>query len=322
MRGWKRIAMPGLLFWMLAVYFLGTAGQSAWRLYNEKNQPCQLEAAGKVITEADVAVILQQEAVLSCTAVYQVETTLSAAGYTMDLTLLGMDSGFLDLSIKAGTLYPDSTGMPYLVVNETALKAFKDQNGKVIEDIGTVDWLNTSVALTVGETAVVGKICGIMPTREEDEAPAVYISRESAKSLIQQTGEIPDANTAWLRIQNAGAEEPVTKALSQLGYSVVNGNEEQYREWALTQATINGQLLASAVASLAALMLLRCQIRLDAALCQAEYQRLQSIGICKGNVRKRMNRVRIAMLLLWGIAGGWGLVWICSILTGSYNTMT
>lgn len=314
LRGVKKIALPGALFLTVAVWLLGTAAAKAFWLYREKQAPCLLEASGENISEGDVQSLMQRENteqtgdgesrlhssegqkggdILEYTLIYTLDAGISAGGYHTEVTLTGVDGDFLSPELKEGTMFPADTGMPWLIVNEVALKTFRDNNEEDIENIEAVDWQNTSVSLAVGEKIIVGKICGILETKEETEAPVVYLSQESAKALLQQNAQTVSAAALWLRLKNSGVSENVTENLNAMGYTVANSDAGLWQEWELTRQTILGESMTGLLALLAGIFLLKIKIQYDALACREEYARLQELFLSPKNVRKRMNTVRV-----------------------------
>lgn len=311
LKGWKRIMFPGIFFLVLAVYLLGMSSTILWTLSQEKSAPCRLVAEAGTGSGTDLTKLSQISGVTAYTAVYEVPVSVTAGAYTADLTLYGIDSDFLDEGLKEGSVYPEETVMPYLLVNEPALKLFQDSAGQPVQEPDSVDWLNSGVTIE-GAPPVVSKICGILKSEADEDSPSAYISQTSAKALLAQRGETASGKI-WIALQNSGYEESVEKALSALGYTVENADREREERWTLSETKGLSLCLAGVIALLAAFTVLLLRIKEDAMQHELEYRHLQKL--CGGPVQKRLSLIRvIAVTLLAGLIGTALLV-----LTQSFN---
>ncbi|MCD8144004.1 MAG: hypothetical protein LUD79_01470 [Oscillospiraceae bacterium] len=263
---WRRIGVPALWFWTAAVFLFGSALLSMREIQQEKSQPCRLMVTSSNTLNLDS--IAQIDGVQSCTAVYELSVILEVNGDSAVLTLYGVDSRFVEGTLTEGTLYPESSAMPYLVLNQAAVKAL---TGAAEED-ETTAW--TGVAVTLNGTAVAA-ICGII--EDSGETPMVYLSQTSAKALLVQLG-LESGNTAWLELQNAGYSESVAEALIALGASAQAMDSTQAENWDAEQAVNHWRMAAGIIGTLAGVFLLSGRMQLDAVLHREEYTDRQSRG--------------------------------------------
>lgn len=303
LKGWRRVCVPAIFFFIGAVW-LGLTGWEGYRTVRaEKRQPCFLTATAS-IPLSGVDAVAELEGVESVSLVYPVSAALEVQNFREECVLTGVDASFVEGELISGSLYPQKSGMPYIVLNEAALRALEDRNDAPVFDIDGVDWLNAAVRLTLGENdPVTAKICGVVRDAPAEEAavPRWYISPDAARALLRQSGIAPETAQLWLEIENSGAQEAVETRLMSLGIAAENVDTEAVSRWEaeLLKARYCG--IAALVALLASAVLLRDRIRLDACLECEEYDRLQEKGLCSGDVSKAANRVRLAVFLLGGI---------------------
>lgn len=302
LKTWRRLAMPTVLFIAAAACLLGTAAVEGCTLSRERSAPCRLIASVPDGFGADVSALSQIEGVEACTLVYELDGTLTVRGYAAECTLAGVDGSFLEGELEEGVLYGEDTAMPYLVLNEAALKLFQEESG---ED-AAVDWRNDPVTLTLGASGVrvAARISGILSGGSGTGQPAVYVGPSAARSLLLQSGETGGARIVWVDLQNSGIRADAAEGLEALGLTAENGDRETDWRWTLEQARIRWLCLAGGIALLAALAVLHGKLRLDQALHQPEYDHLQALGPARGDVRKTINRVRIAVTVACGLALG------------------
>lgn len=283
LKTWKKIAFPALWFWIGAVYLGGRAIHLGTALYQEKNQPCLLHVTS---AEAmDMEVVGGISGILSCTVLYEVDATVSAAGYEADFNIQGVDSSFISGYVADGTLFTELGGMPELVMNEAALETFA-LDGKKIESIESVDWLNTGINIKTGdERPIAAAICGII--HDEKESPSVYMSLSAARNYLMQQGVTPVMTSALVKVRTAGIADNVTDNLEKLGYMAEN-TEDHTQEWQLSERKLYDSILAAVIAALAALALLRAHIRID------------TLSLKKSEHKMAVNGIRCFICLIYG----------------------
>lgn len=295
-KGWKRIMMPAMVFFIAGLFFLGQGAEVGLQMAKEKSQPCRISASTDEVRAAELAELMKEEDILQATEVYSVSTEVTVKGMSGTWEIYGIDSAFLPDTALTGTIFPEESGMPWLVVNENALKLLKDVSGKTMDKTEPENWVNQSVTLTVGGRTVIGKMCGILDSDEEDE-PAVFMSRKSAQMM--RNGEA--AQTVWLTLMNAGCEEAEENRLSSMGYACSNDKEEKWAEWKLMTVKLQGEVIAGVVALMSGIFLMLVCIKADRVIHEAEYRYLGSL--VGGNVILRMNVVRVGFGMLVSVMG-------------------
>lgn len=327
--GWANRMLTPLLFFTLSFSLFAAAGRDWYTLLQEKNQPCELIVTAGEITEADAARFLTIESVLQATPVYQVPVTLKVDQIQLETILYGISGDYLTLIPDLGTIFPENPGMPCLFLNSSALKELaaeiaenknEDTDASLWQTIHSYDWLNASVSIKLSENEwVVSRICGAgLPDSESDrsektaesrspetasdsgfsESPRYYISISEAKRLLARSDSIAGPDEIHIRIASAGKEEAVTASLQEMGYLVENGDSARSADWKSRENHIFSTLVSAVISVLAAVALLRMELKLDLAVHGKEYHHLQQLLSGSPNLLARINRIRILLLLL------------------------
>ena len=107
----------------MGLYFLFPACQTFQQIQSEKNTPYELTATTEN-GSIDLNTLMQIEGVDRISPVVNLNATLSLNEYKLNCEIRAVYSSFLSLKFTQGTMYPDSSNMPYLILNKAAAKAF------------------------------------------------------------------------------------------------------------------------------------------------------------------------------------------------------
>ena len=235
--GWAVLPALGIA---IAAFCLCFAGAIYTKVQDEMSLPYELEVMAQgnaVISESMLAEIEKTEDVTAVTALLSVPVTVQTGTQKAELTLTGMDAGYMEDELKEGANYTDEGVMPYIVINEAALKKFTDSlsSWQQTEEMQTedtqTDWLSASYALQMGDSRpIVAKVCGILPS-EKDASPEAYISLSAAKQLLQKSGQKAAYTAVKVRVTNIGCAPEVSRGISAHGLSVANSGAELEAGW-------------------------------------------------------------------------------------------
>ncbi len=207
-------------------------------MQEEKSQPYELGVipGSTEVTDYAVLQISELENVEAATPVLEVPVSIAIGEYTAQLTLVGIEADYLNEELSQGNMFPDSSVMPYIVLNEAALGQLMIESSNTAIDMETdnTDWLSESVSIIASEgmRPVVSKISGILAkVDEQEQEPVAYISISVAKQLLQQSGMKADYTRMSVRVKNIGSTESVSKSIAELGLMVENNNDELQRKW-------------------------------------------------------------------------------------------
>lgn len=195
-----RCGIAALILLCMGLYFLFPACAIFRQIQTEKNTPFELTAttdSGNI----DLNTLMQIEGVERISPVINLSATLSLDDYKLDCEIKAVHSSFLSLKFTEGTMYPDNSNMPYLILNKTAAKSFARDHQTVPVSLEDTVVINTNGK---GRKAVV---CGIFD--DASEAPTVYMSYDLAQKLYGSPGQ---AELVFL-LADKGAAEHVVSAL-------------------------------------------------------------------------------------------------------------
>ncbi len=183
-------------------YFLFPACKVLRQIQTEKNTPYELTA----VTESsyiDWNSLTRMEGVERISPVLRLNAVLSAGDFQLRCEIKAVYSSFPHLKFTEGTMYPDSSNMPFLVLNEAAAKSFSQ--GHQTTSVSPEDTL----MMDVGGEPRKAVVCGIF--EDGSEAPVVYMSYDAAQKETEYTGQ---AEFLFL-LEGRGAAEDVVSALQR-----------------------------------------------------------------------------------------------------------
>lgn len=186
----------------MGLYFLFPACQTFRQIQSEKNTPYEL-AATTENGSIDLNTLMQIEGVERISPVLNLNASLILEEYKLDCEIRAVYSSFFSLKFIKGTIYPDSSNMPYLILNKSAAKAFTNEYQTITatpED---------TVILTVNGTERKAIICGIFD--DGSETPAVYMSYDVAQKEYSTGGQ---TELVFL-LNNISSAEDVVSALQR-----------------------------------------------------------------------------------------------------------
>lgn len=186
----------------MGLYFLFPACQTFQQIQTEKNTPYELTATTDN-NNIDLNTLMQIEGVERISPVLNLNASLSLEEYKLDCEIRAVYSSFLSLTFSQGTMYPDSSNMPYLILNKAAAKTFSHENQTV-----TVSPEDT-VMLNANGTERKAIICGIFDDGSEN--PTIYMSYDVAQKEYGTSGQ---TELAFL-LNNMGSAENVVSALQR-----------------------------------------------------------------------------------------------------------
>ena len=224
----------------MGLYFLFPACQTFQQIQTEKNTPYDLTATTDN-SNIDLNTLMQIEGVERISPVVNQNATLSLNEYKLDCEIRAVYSSFLSLKFTQGTMYPDSSNMHYLILNESAAKAFSHEYQTITVTPEDTVMMNANGAK---RKAI---ICGIFD--DGSETPAAYMSYDVAQ---KEYGSNDQTKLLFLLSNMGSAEDVVTALQRQKIYANFDPNLTLAWELLQTQcwqtALLSVGLLACAVA--------------------------------------------------------------------------
>lgn len=197
-----RCGIAALILLCMGLYFIFPACQTFQQIQSEKSTPYELTATTEN-SSIDLNTLMQIESVERISPVVNLNATLSLNEYKLDCEIRAVYSSFLSLNFTQGTMYPDSSNMPYLIFNESAAKAFSHEYQTITvtpEDI---------VMMNANGTERKAIICGIFD--DGSDTPTIYMSYDAAQKEYGTTGQ----TELLFLLNNMGSAEEVVSALQR-----------------------------------------------------------------------------------------------------------
>lgn len=197
-----RCGVATLILLSMGLYFLFPACQTFQQIQTEKNTPYELTATTDN-SSIDLNTLMQIEGVERISPVVNLNAALSLDEYMLDCEIRAVCSSFLSLKFTQGTMYPDSSNMPYLILNNAAAKAFTHEDQTI-----TVTPKDT-VLMNANGTERKAIICGIFD--DGSETSIIYMSYDVAQKEYGTCGQI---ELVFL-LNNVDSTENVVSALQR-----------------------------------------------------------------------------------------------------------
>jgi hypothetical protein len=304
---WAALPVVGVA---VAAFCLCFAGAVFTTVQQEKALPYELivssEGAVK-LSDRIIAEISNIPDVVAVTAVLHVPVTIKTGKYAAQLTLAGMDAAYLREPFSQGSGFPDSSVMPYIVLNDAACKLFSDGETSSDKETPEIDWLSAGFSLQIGEggLGVTSKVCGILAEEEKKsgQEPVSYISLSAAKQLLRKSGQSTDYSTAHVRVPNIGEAHSVSRAIAALGMTVTNSNEESQARWDAALKEIGYLLAMGVLGLLCSAVLLSAQRKILDFEQKGALEMLRWLGMRRRDMIG-LFLLKSLMLLFSGIAAG------------------
>ena len=235
-----RCGIAALILLCMGLYFLFPACQTFQQIQTEKNIPYELTATTEN-SNIDLNTLMQIAGVERISPVVNLNATLSLNEYKLDCEIRAVYSSFLSYKFTQGITYPDSSNMPYLILNKAAAKAFTHEYQTI-----TVTPEDT-VMISANGTERKAILCGIFD--DGSEIPSGYMSYDIAQREYGTTGH---TELLFLLHDMGSAKDVVTALQRQKIYASFDHNLTL--AWELLQkqcwqtALLSIGLLACAVA--------------------------------------------------------------------------
>ena len=283
-----RCGIAALILLCLGFYFLFPACQTFQQIRAEKNTPYELTATTDN-SNIDLNTLMQIEGVEKISPVLNLNASLSLEEYKLDCEIKAVYSSFLSLKFAQGTMYPNSSNMPYLILNKAAATFFSK------EQETTMVTAEDTVTLNVNGTERKAVICGIFD--DNRNSATVYMSYDTASQTFGQ-----GSNTELLlRLKNKSNAEKVVSSLEKQSI-YANFDPNITLSWELLQKQCYQTTLLSMVLLVCAPVLIRQTRRIELKASSAEINALLLSGLISNEV-KTIYPFRLAMAELYCFLG-------------------
>ena len=197
-----RCGIAALILLCMGLYFLFPACQTFQQIQTEKETPYELTATTDN-SNIDLNTLMQIEGVERISPLLNLNATLSVNEYMLECEIRAVYSSFLSHKFIQGTMYPDSSNMPYVILNKAAAKAFSHEYQTI-----TVSPEDT-VVINANGTERKAIVCGIFD--DGSKTPAVYMNYDVAQKEYGVSGQ---TKLVFL-LNHMGNAEDVVSALQR-----------------------------------------------------------------------------------------------------------
>ena len=265
-----RCGIAALILLCMGLYFLFPACQTFQQIQAEKNTPYELTATTDN-NSIDLNTLMQIEGVERISPVVNLNATLSLNEYKLDCEIRAVYSNFLSLKFTQGTMYPDSSNMPYLILNEPAAKAFSHEYQTITVTPEQTVIMNANGA----ERKAI--ICGIFD--DGSETPAAYMSYDVAQ---KEYGSNDQTKLLFLLNNMSSAEDVVTALQRKNIYASFDPNLTL--AWELLQKQCWQTAMLSIGLLVCATTLIREKRLVEKQSCHSEINMLHLSGLTEKSI--------------------------------------
>jgi hypothetical protein len=305
----------------------------------EKNLPCELSVApanaGK-LTDSIAQQISQIPNVKAVTLVLSIPVEISTGKYHSKMTLTAIDPAYENTAFEKGRIFQATSAMPYLVLNETACKAFSNETSSdtttdkaslkaaqaTQSALPAIDWLNATFLIQAGKDSrkITAKVCGITAKNQaeknrttgkerksgKEQSPTALISLSAGKEFLRQSRQPIEYSGIKVRVLNSGCASAVSTEMERLGVTATaadTANTTQQTKWDAEEKEKSYLIVIGLICLLFSISFILALHKI-ALLEQADYfPFLKQPSIQKIDV-VRIFRLQVATFLMLGI-----LIW-------------
>ena len=284
-----RMGLVTILFLFLGIYLIFPTA----RLYADMKQgntvPCELLASTD--SSFDEKTLLDLPGIRSITPILHFNARLSTGKASCTLTVEAVRSSSITAEQISGSVFSEEGNMPVLVLNTSAIKAFRDEAGRKTDSLD----LDGSFVLSA-DRELPAKVCGVC--EDEKSEPMAYMSYTTAHALLGAS--VQHGVTMRFTLDNAGSEPSVVSKLQELGFAA-EVDETRAIQWAALQERLRSSVLLCIGILISAAVLMWQRWKVEMVQYKMSYQTLELCGISRREIIGIMV-FKIVILLLFGSA--------------------
>lgn len=267
-----RMELVTILFLFLGIYLIFPTA----RLYADMKQgnavPCEFLASTE--SAFDEAALWDLPGVRAITPILHFNATLSTGKASCTLTVEAVRSSSMNAVQISGSVFSEEGNMPVLVLNTSAIKAFRDEAGRKTDSLD----LDGSFVLSA-DRELPAKVCGVC--EDEKSEPMAYMSYSTAHALLGAS--VQHGVTMRFTLDNAGSEPSVVSKLQELGFAA-EVDETRAIQWAALQEQLKSSILLCLGILTSASVLLHQSWKLEIVQYAESYQSMEMTGIGKTDI--------------------------------------
>lgn len=284
-----RMGLVTILFLFLGIYLIFPTA----RLYADMKQgnavPCKFLASTE--SAFDEAALWDLPGVRAITPILHFNATLSTGKASCTLTVEAVRSSSMNAVQISGSVFSEEGNMPVLVLNTSAIKAFRDEAGRKTDSLD----LDGSFVLSA-DRELPAKVCGVC--EDEKSEPMAYMSYSTAHALLGAS--VQHGVTMRFTLDNAGSEPSVVSKLQELGFAA-EVDETRAIQWSALQEQLKSFVLLCIGILISSAVLLCQRLKMEMVQYEMSYQTLELCGISRREIIGIMVFM-IVILLLFGSA--------------------
>ena len=212
----KSIGKIGLALFVCAFTLFGVVCDNYFAVFLEKSSSVILFAEKENISMADVLETAKIEGVEAAEGVYKTDATFLVGEYSAQVELVGVPGSMLMWELIQGNIFPENSGMPYLLFNKVAVSEFEDAFHMHMQELDLRE-------ISVYVNGMRARLAGVMD--DLSDKPRIYVNPESAKILLIKCGERVEFKEIWIKTENYVAAENIGKSLSYKNFQNTIANE-------------------------------------------------------------------------------------------------
>ena len=267
-----RMGLVTILFLFLGIYLIFPTA----RLYADMKQgnavPCEFLASTE--SAFDEAALWDLPGVRAITPILHFNATLSTGKASCTLAVEAVRSSSMNAVQISGSVFSEEGNMPVLVLNTSAIKAFRDEAGRKTDSLD----LDGSFVLSA-DRELPAKVCGVC--EDEKSEPMAYMSYSTAHALLGAS--VQHGVTMRFTLDNAGSEPSVVSKLQELGFAA-EVDETRAIQWAALQEQLKSSILLCLGILTSASVLLHQSWKLEIVQYAESYQSMEMTGIGKTDI--------------------------------------
>lgn len=263
-----RCGKAALIMLCLGFYFLFPACQIFQQIQVEESTSYELVATmeGRNI---DLNTLMQINGVERASPILNISASFDLDDQMLDCKIKAVYSSFLGLRFEEGTMYPDNSNTPYLIMNKASAEIFLQEQKATVGD---------TVRMIVNGKERKVAICGVF--EDGSEIPSVYMSYDTALREFGQSG-----NTELiLALADKGVAENVISTLYKHDIHA-DFDSNITLAWDLMQKQSWYTLLVSFTLICCAVVLIRKEHQTEIKVHKSESAMLLSLGMTANAVQ-------------------------------------
>ena len=264
-----RMGLVTILFLILGIYLIFPSTQLYTNMKQGNTVPCELMASTD--SSFDETTLWDLPGVRAITPILHFNATLSTGKASCTLTVEAVRSSSMNAVQISGSVFSEEGNMPVLVLNTSAIKAFRDEAGRKTDSLD----LDGSFVLSA-DRELPAKVCGVC--EDEKSEPMAYMSYSTAHALLG--ARVQHGVTLRFTLDNAGSEPSVVSKLQELGFAA-EVDQTRAVQWSALQEQLKSSVFLCLGILLSGAVLLCQSWKVEMIQYKESYQELEIFGVNK-----------------------------------------